>query len=166
MECCHGVIGMGHELAGNISFPGETVLFDRGWGYIGKAWGKSMPQAWIWNQSNHFEEGMNASFILSVARIPWTGSSFTDFLGYLHTGQHLYRFVTYAGTRLKSLHNTADLVEVVLENKKIILYISVVKGKSGNLLAPVVRDMSRAIHESIDGRILLKLTGIKGKVLF
>jgi tocopherol cyclase len=166
MECYHGVVSMGHELAGNISFPEETVLFDGGKGYIEKDWGKSMPQAWIWMQSNHFEEGLEASFMLSVARIPWIGSSFTGFLGYLHTGKKLYRFATYTGAKIKQLQNNADLVEAVIEDKRINLYISGIKGERGDLLAPVSGDMSRTIHESIDGKIHLKLTDKKGHAIF
>lgn len=166
MECYHGVVSLGHNLIGSISFNGEISVFDKGKGYIEKDWGKSMPRAWVWMQSNHFSKGEQASFMLSVAHIPWLGSSFTGFLGYLHTGSRLYRFATYTGANIRELKNTSDRVEVLIEDRRIKLSISGIKGKRGNLLAPVDGDMSRTIHESIDGTIDLKLTSRKGEVLF
>jgi tocopherol cyclase len=166
MECYHGVVSLGHQLSGSLQIYDNRIRFDGGKGYTEKDWGKSMPQAWVWMQSNHFESGATASFMLSVARIPWLGSSFTGFLGYLQTDKTLFRFATYTGAKIKQLVNSENLVEVLIEDKKIKLYISGIKGKRGNLLAPIGGDMSRTIHESIDGKIHLKLTDKKGSILF
>ncbi len=166
MECYHGVVSMGHGLTGGISFRKQTVLFDMGKGYIEKDWGKSMPKAWIWMQSNHFGQEEQASFMLSIARIPWMGSSFTGFLGYMHTGIRLYRFATYTGARIRDLKCTSDVVDIILEDSNFILSISGIKGKRGELLAPVDGSMSRTIHESMDGKIEIRLTNRKGEVLF
>ena len=51
--------------------------------------GKSMPSAWIWTQSNTFEDRSSNSFMLSVANIPWLGKSLTGFLGFLYVNGEL-----------------------------------------------------------------------------
>ncbi|MPN29068.1 hypothetical protein SDC9_176516 [bioreactor metagenome] len=69
MECYHGVVSLTHNLNGKIYINNEVHNFKDGKGYIEKDWGSSMPSAWIWMQSNHFNEN-NSSFMLSIANIP------------------------------------------------------------------------------------------------
>jgi tocopherol cyclase len=82
MECYHGVVSLTHQLTGKIQMNEKVMDFDRGKGYIEKDWGESMPESWIWMQSNHFSN-TKSSFMLSVANIPWLGKSFTGFFGIL-----------------------------------------------------------------------------------
>src|SRR5690554_5805195 len=95
MECFHGVVSINHDLKGDFFIHNEVISFDGGKGYIEKDWGKSMPSAWIWTQSNTFNDESNTSFMLSVANIPWLGKSFTGFLGFLYANEKIYRFGTY-----------------------------------------------------------------------
>ena len=166
MECYHGVVSLGHRLQGNLTTDKGTACFDKGRGYIEKDWGRSMPKAWIWMQGNDFEENIDASFMLSVARIPWLGSSFTGFLGYLDTGENLYPFATYTGAKIKNLYNNENQVDITIEDRHFKLIISGLKGRRGNLKAPVAGNMERTIHESLDGKIHLRLFNRQQKELF
>jgi tocopherol cyclase len=166
MECYHGVVSLGHRLQGSLSTNQGAASFDNGKGYVEKDWGKSMPKAWIWMQGNNFEENKEASFMLSVARIPWLGSSFTGFLGYLDTGGVLYPFATYTGAKIKTLSNKENQVDITIEDRHFKLIISGLKGKRGNLKAPVAGNMERSIHESLEGIVQIKLFNRKKEELF
>ncbi|MBI9098903.1 MAG: hypothetical protein JEY91_10530, partial [Spirochaetaceae bacterium] len=94
MECYHGVVSSGHKLDGDLFYNNETLNFHDGSGYMEKDWGTSFPSSYIWMQSNSFKEE-DHSFMLSVARIPWFGSSFRGFLGFLDLGSKIITFSTY-----------------------------------------------------------------------
>ncbi len=166
MECFHGIVSIDHTLLGDFLVGSQIISFTGGKGYIEKDWGKSMPSAWVWTQSNNFSNSPNASFMLSVANIPWMGRSFTGFLGYLYANGNLYRFATYTGAKIKVFETEGDKVRVVIESRKFTIEFIGVKGTRGNLLAPVAGEMSRTIHESIDAIISVKLTDNEGLVLF
>lgn len=166
MECFHGVVSLNHSLTGNLSLGNQTVSLEGGKGYIEKDWGKSMPSAWVWTQSNNFEGFPDASFMLSVANIPWLGNSFTGFLGYLYANGQLYRFATYTGAKIKEFETEGDEVRIVINSKQFTIEFKGLKGTRGELLAPVGGEMERTIHESIDATISVKLMDKKGNVLF
>ncbi len=166
MECFHGVVSLDHELEGNFLIENQVISFDGGRGYIEKDWGKSMPSAWIWTQSNTFDDGSNTSFMLSVANIPWLGSSFTGFLGFLWVNETLYRFATYTGAKIAELNRNEDQINVLIKEKDFSIEFIGLKGMRGELLAPVAGDMSRTIHESIDAEIRVILRNKKGTILY
>lgn len=166
MECYHGVVSLDHSLRGEIIIGDTRYNFDEGRGYIEKDWGKSMPEAWVWMQSNTFEHKKNASFMLSVARIPWLGSSFTGFLGYLLYDGELFRFATYTRASIQQFESNEDFVNITIQDKKHTLHIKGAKGERGILLASVGGDMVRNIHESLDATITLRLENKKGEILF
>ena len=103
MECYHGVVSMQHNTSGSLEVNGKALSFDGGKGYIEKDWGRSMPSDWIWIQSNHFEGDPGASFMLSLARIPWMGGFFPGFLSFFRTGDRLYRFATYKSSTVEQV---------------------------------------------------------------
>jgi hypothetical protein len=166
MECFHGVVSIDHTLTGNFLINSKLISFDNGKGYIEKDWGKSMPSAWIWTQSNTFDDGSNTSFMLSIANIPWIGRSFTGFLGFLWVNDKLYRFATYTGAKVTELKRDEDKIEVLIKDKDFTIEFIGLKGMRGELLAPVAGDMSRTIHESIDAEIRVILKDKKGKILY
>jgi hypothetical protein len=118
-----------------------------------------MPKAWVWMQSNHFDEP-GTSFMLSVARIPWVGNTFTGFLGFfLHEGQ-IISFATYTGAKVKGFEYSDKHVKLTIKGKKYTIEVHARKtwheGKKtskGGLMAPVLGNMERVIHESIDAEI-------------
>jgi hypothetical protein len=166
MECFHGVVSLDHKLEGDFLIENQVISFDGGRGYIEKDWGKSMPSAWIWTQSNTFEDNSKASFMLSVASVPWLSKSFTGFLGFLYVNGEIYRFGTYTGAKITQLKRDDDTIAVTIKSKKFTIDFYGLKGMRGELLAPVAGDMSRTIHESIDAEIRVILRDKKGTILY
>ncbi len=172
MECYHGVVSLDHGITGSLNYNDTKLHFDGGRGYIEKDWGSSMPRAWIWMQTNHFDQ-TGTSFMLSVARIPWIGNTFTGFLGFfLHNGK-LISFATYTGARITELSFTENEVKLEIKAGKYVLKIGASKARNinsksgkGGLKAPVFGSMERTIHESIDATIQLAVFDHNGHQLF
>lgn len=159
MECYHGIISMNHMLTGKLSLKSEIIDFTGGRGYTEKDWGRSFPLAYLWLQSNHFEES-GTSIKLSVARIPWIGRSFNGFIaGLLHKGK-LYEFTTYNSSKIEHLDILSDKVDVQIANKKFRLSLSVKREKATLLASPVSGKMSGHISESIRSEIRITLIDI------
>jgi len=162
MECYHGVVSTGHKLEGTLNTGSEILNFSDGSGYIEKDWGTSFPSSYIWMQSNSFRE-KNHSFMLSVARIPWFGSWFRGFLGFLDLGTKVITFSTYTGAKLhiESIDDKSVIMKITgrgfgwnhsLKNGSYIL-LTASRNAAGQLLAPQVGSMERRIGESIDAQI-------------
>ncbi len=166
MECYHGVVSMQHRLSGKLEINGDKASFEGGKGYIEKDWGRSMPSDWIWIQSNHFENDPAASFMLSLARIPWMGGFFPGFLSFFKTGGRLYRFATYKHSAVKRLEVEEDEVRIELSNRSHTLTVLVYRKTGGILKAPRHGEMDREIKESIVSSMMLKLEDKQGKLLF
>lgn len=165
MECYHGVVSLDHRLQGSIWINEREVPFTGGRGYIEKDWGRSMPKAWIWMQTNHFESP-GTSFMLSIADIPWIGRSFTGFLGFLlHDGRR-HDFATYTGARILSVEDSARELAIRIGKGELILQVSGMKNITGGLKAPLLGSMQRMIHESIDSSLHIQLLDKAGKHLF
>lgn len=172
MECYHGVVSLDHEISGSLVHNGKKLLLDGGRGYIEKDWGSSMPRAWIWMQTNHFDQP-GTSLMLSVARIPWIGKTFTGFLGFfLHNG-NLISFATYTGAVITDLSFTDAEVKLEIKSGNYLLRIHAEKAPHedrkagrGGLKAPVLGSMERTIHESIDATIQVELVDRSGNTLF
>lgn len=166
MECYHGVVSMQHSLTGILKVNGSDIDFNGGRGYIEKDWGKSMPSDWIWMQSNHFDLDPKASFMLSVARIPWLNGHFPGFLSFLQLQGKVYKFATYNRSKVASLDVTDSEVQVVLRNRKLILEVEALRQDGGMLKAPRHGAMDREIQESIISTLKLVLKNRKGEVLY
>jgi hypothetical protein len=166
MECYHGVVSMQHELKGSLSHNGNMLDFDRGKGYIEKDWGKSMPTDWIWIQSNHFRQDSEASFMLSLARIPWLGGHFPGFLSFLKVNGRLFRFATYNRSKVEKLFLKEEKVHLTLRNRKYQLGVKISKQEGGLLKAPRHGAMDREIQESIISTVSLELKDSRGNLLF
>ncbi len=165
MECYHGVVSLDHSVNGTMWANENMLPFSNGKGYIEKDWGTSMPEAWLWMQTNHFDVP-NTSLMLSVARIPWIGKTFTGFLGFfLHQGKR-YDFATYTGARLKlAISETRD-IHAHISDKDFNLTISSQQETTGTLKAPVSGTMQRIIHESIDAKIHVSLKDFKENIQY
>jgi hypothetical protein len=164
MECYHGILSMNHSISGSLEISGKTVDFTGGKGYLEKDWGKSMPIAWIWIQSNHFQrQDMSVSF--SIANIPWKKSAFTGFLIIVSIGDRFYRFTTYNRSRIIKLLEKDGTVVFEVENRHYRLSVEAISEKTGNLMAPVEGVMERTIHESIGAKVNLKLMHRDGSII-
>lgn len=157
MECRHGLVSMDHGVSGEVRARGGVARMDGGRGYIEKDWGSSMPSSWIWSQTNSFPS-RGDSFMLSVARIPWLGSSFTGFLCVLRAGGRLRRFASYTGHRLERVEVGERDVRIRIAGRGQELSFEARRERAGFLAAPVRGVMSRRIAESIDARVRVSLT--------
>lgn len=165
MECYHGLVSLNHDLYGEIKTNNRSFRFDGGRGYIEKDWGKSMPSSWIWIQTNSFKNS-NSSFMLSIAKIPWLGFSFTGFLGFYYINNEIVRFGTYSKAKVKLEKYEENSLNLNIVLKDEILEIQTIKKNSGMLKAPVNGNMNRRILEGIDADLKVKLLDEKKNVLF
>jgi tocopherol cyclase len=174
MECYHGVVSSGHRLKGEINYESKKINLNNGRGYIEKDWGTSFPTSYIWMQSNSFSD-INNSFMLSVARIPWFGSYFRGFLGFLDLGSRRITFSTYTGSKITIDSMAENMVVLTIKGERILGKKSLKKGEilkvrasrkaAGLLMAPHSGSMDRRISESIDAEISVEYSRNK-KILF
>ena len=166
MECYHGVLGLDHAVRGSLLMNGETVNFDGGRGYIEKDWGQAFPQAWIWGQSNHFEQP-GTSVTISVATIPWLGKSFRGFIIGLWCERQLYRFTKYNGAKITGLRLTDEHVILHTVNRTHRLELEAARSEGGLLHAPYRSEMLQRVTESLTATIAVKLIELKSeRVIF
>ncbi len=165
MECNHGVVSVNHDLRGEMSINGKLTDFNGGKGYIEKDWGTSFPEAWIWIQSNNFEEH-DVSFMLSIAKIPWMGRYFVGLISFLFINRKFYLFSTYNGSSFSEVRNDNELLEITLRNNISKLKVRVVNKSFCDLAAPVAGEMSRRIKESIDSEVQLQLFNKSGEQVY
>lgn len=166
MECYHAVLGFDTALSGSITLNGQTIDMTGGHGYIEKDWGASMPSAWIWMQSNHFDQP-GISLFGSVAKIPWLGSSFTGFLFGFQDRGRLYRFTTYTGARITRLEVTPSHIHLTVEDKKFSLEVEAKREKGADLPAPQLGEMTSKVNESLRSALNVKLSSkTTGATLF
>jgi tocopherol cyclase len=158
MECNHGIISVTHDLLGELTINNKVIDFNKGKGYIEKDWGVSFPEAWIWIQSNNFNEH-DTSFSFSIAKIPWMGRFFIGFICFLYLNKKFYLFSTYNKSVVSEVKHSDEVIEISIHNKRNILKIKVIKNFFGNLVAPVSGGMSRIIKESIDSEVHIQLFG-------
>ena len=157
MQCYHGVVSMNHDLEGTVEYNGRTYDLNGGLGYIEKDWGSSFPRCWIWMQTNHFNNlNRETSFMASVAHIPWMGSYFIGFLVAFWLDDHLYRFTTYNGSRMRSAMDD-EHVYLMFTRKNWKLKITATKGHTGELVSPIVGEMTGKVSESIAANVQLEL---------
>jgi hypothetical protein len=125
-----------------------------------------MPSDWIWAQSNHFDGNSGASFMISLARIPWLRSFFPGFLSFLLLDGKVYRFATYNRSSIRKLEVDDQRVYLEVVNRKYALSCRVLRKDGGILKAPRHGSMDRDIKESIVSTLNLELRKRNGEVLF
>ena len=160
MECYHGVVSLDHGIQGRLSVNDQALDFAGGRGYIEKDWGKAFPSAWIWFQTNHFEEP-GTSLTASVAIIPWVRRSFPGFIVGLWHGGNLYRFATYTGARIEQLEISDEQVMWVLRDRRFRLEMQAIRSAGGLLRAPTPLDMGRRITETLNARVEIALHSLE-----
>jgi hypothetical protein len=155
MQCLHGILSFDHALQGTVTINERQIDFSNGRGYIEKDWGHEFPSAWIWMQSNHFEEP-GISFTASIANIPWMKRSFTGFLiGLLHKGS-VYRFTTYTRAKLSTPMVSETAVTYTVQDKNSMIEVHAQRAQGASLRSPVEGLMTGRITESLDSSIHLK----------
>jgi tocopherol cyclase len=165
MECYHGVLSFNHTIKGVLSIDNQTVDFSQGNGYIEKDWGQSFPSAWIWFQSNHFDQP-DTCITASIATIPWMGRAFKGFIvGFWHKNR-LYRFATYSRARIEQLVLSSRQVDWVLRSGKYRLELHATRAQGGLLLGPTRVEMGKRVDETLLSTVDVRLTTTRGETIF
>lgn len=162
MECYHGVVSLDHSIQGTVVINNEEIDFSGGRGYIEKDWGKAMPNAWIWAQTNHFSKS-GVSLTFSVADVPVGPLSFNGFIAGFLLDDELYKFATYTGARIEELIIDEQQVKITIKDKKKRLEISALRGKTSSLQAPTTSQMDRRISETLSAEIMAVLSIREGR---
>ena len=145
MECRHGVISMAHPLTGSVCIDGVTHSFDGGIGYIETDSGTSFPRSYQWLQCNDFPEP--CSVMVSIARIPFCGASFTGCICAILYGGREYRLATYRGVRI----HAADAEHICLSQGRLLLEIDCTPSRRSHpLRSPTKGQMNGTIRESVN----------------
>ena len=165
MECYHGIVNIRHTIVGSMTYQASVIDMTGGEGYIEKDWGRSFPQSWIWMQANHFST-QNASFMFSIARIPWLGTAFTGLICFLRTDAGFFRFATYNGGKVCALTVDGDRITATLKNATHTLDFSATYARGGILKAPKNGMMLREIEESITAEVAVTLMDHRGSIVF
>jgi hypothetical protein len=104
--------------------------------------------------------------MLSIANIPWLGSSFNGFLGFfLHEGK-VHRFATYTKAKLDLSSTSSDTLKINIYNKEFTYQIETYRSNSGELLAPVQGSMERRISESVNAQLHLTVLDENQNVIY
>jgi hypothetical protein len=156
METNHGILSLDHKVNGIITINGEKHEFREGRGYIEKDWGMSFPSSWIWMQSNGFKD-VGSSFMLSIAVIPWLGSSFIGHLAILHIGTKTINLSTYRGGKITNFVKTEEGVKLTIQTKKHMLKVNAIQGDSVELKSPQKGFMTGRTIESLNSILKVKL---------
>ena len=75
MECYHGVVSFGHDVAGMLVLDGQEHRLTGARGYLEQDWGQAFPAGYVWMHSNTFTTP-GVSLMASVALIPWLRGQF------------------------------------------------------------------------------------------
>jgi tocopherol cyclase len=162
MECYHGILSMDHQINGELTILGKTLDFTNGRGYMEKDWGRSFPSAYFWMQTNHFSIP-GISLKVSVAKIPWLGSSFTGFIAGILLQNRLIQFTTYNGTKLLKSFADNEKVKLIMDNKNYRLEILAHREAVTQLASPISGFMTGRIEESMTSNIEVLLVDKKSK---
>lgn len=156
MECNHAILSMQNNINGTININNKEINFNNNLGYIEKDWGDSFPQNYIWCQGNDFKRA-NASFMLSIADIPFKMFSFRGLISVLMIDNKEYKFTTYNNTKLIEYNINNDLINITLKKGSYYLNLKSKYNTGLKLSAPVKGKMSKEIFESITSEITVTL---------
>lgn len=156
MECNHAILSMKNSTKGSIMINQEKLDFNSGIAYIEKDWGTSFPKTYIWAQGNDFQN-KNASFMISVANIPFKLFEFRGLICVLIIDNKEFRFTTYNGAKIVKYDVTDKLLNITLKKGIYRLNIKSTYEMGLKLSAPVKGKMTKDIFESISSTITVTL---------
>jgi len=164
MECNHAILNMKSKANGLITVNNQKIKFKGSIGYIEKDWGTSFPKSYIWCQGNNFKNH-KASFMLSIADIPFKIFNFRGIICSLIIGSKEYRFATYNKTKLINYEINNNTLNLTLKKGKYFLNIKSKYNQGLKLSAPIKGRMAKDIYESISELITITLKK-KNKIIF
>lgn len=165
MECYHEIINIQHNVIGHLKISNKLVDFTGGIGYIEKNWGRSMPNSWIWVQSNHFQPD-DVSISLNVGKASCLGKSFIGFISLFRYKDRIFLFTTYTGARISRLYYYNNHLRITIKDCRFRLELSVTPTKGGSIKAAINGRMSRDIIESINAVVKVRFSDRAGNILY
>ena len=156
MECNHAVLDMKNKADWFININNNNIIFNDGIGYIEKDWGSSFPKYYIWCQGNEFQNS-NASFMLSIADIPFKGFNFNGIICDLILDNNEFKFATYNNAKLIEYDVNNNYLNITLKKGQYFLNIFSKYNDGFKLFAPVKGKMEKDILETISASISLTL---------
>ena len=164
MECNHAILNMKSKAVGKININNEQLIFDNGVGYVEKDWGYSFPKSYIWCQGNNFQNS-NASFMLSVADIPFKAFHFQGLICDIIINNKEFKFTTYNNAKLVKYDIDNSFFNIVLKKGHYNLNLKSNYNSGLKLFAPVKGKMEKDIFETISASISVTLEK-NDKVIF
>lgn len=164
LQCYHGVLSFSHRIDGYLEIAGRRVDYSGGRGYMEKDWGSAFPSAWVWAQSAHFEDA-SASAMISVATIPFLGSSFRGFIFGLDCAAGFFRFATYTGAKIASFASGPERADILIRGNGLEVEIKAGRGVSQQeaLFFPADKGlMTGLVTESLDAELSIRIKNRKG----
>lgn len=156
MECNHAILCMKNKTSGVIYINDIEMNFNNSIGYIEKDWGCSFPKSYIWCQGNNFKE-TNASFMISIAHIPFKFLSFQGIICVLIINGKEYKFTTYNNSKLIKYNVCDNSIDITLKKGKYLLNVKSKYNAENKLSAPVKGKMMKDIFESITSTVHVTL---------
>lgn len=155
MECNHAILAMKTMVNGSLSLNDTNYNFHSGVGYIEKDWGTSFPKSYLWCQANQFKT--DASFMISIAHIPFYSFKFEGFICVLKFKNKEYKFTTYNASKIIKKEITPNHFSITLKKGSYTLLVKANNASSSSLVAPVKGNMQKEIFESISSYVHVTL---------
>lgn len=164
MECNHAIISMKNKINGSLKINDNEILFDDGMGYIEKDFGCSFPKFYVWCQGNNFKN-KGASFMISIANIPFKIFNFNGLICSLIIDEKEYRFATYNNSKIIKFDVDKNSINILLKKGHYYLNIKSLYSDGLKLIAPINGGMNKEIFESITEVIDITLM-VDDKIIF
>ena len=116
MECKHAILSMKNRVEGELFINDKIMKFESGTGYIEKDWGTSYPKSYFWCQGNNFQKS-NASFMISIADIPFKMFNFRGTICVLLIDNKEYKFTTYNNTKILKYEVSDNSLNISLKKR-------------------------------------------------
>jgi hypothetical protein len=157
LEGYHAVTNVDPRIVGSLSEGGDEMDFTGGRAYMERDWGSAFPRAWVWTQSNHFDED-HVCLTASIADIPLAGRVLRGFIvGFLFEGV-FYQWATWNGSRLAHFAYDDEHAEFTVVNAKHVLEVwSGGRSGMGQVFAPRAGAMTQMLVEELNAVVQVRL---------
>ncbi|MGB9666129.1 MAG: tocopherol cyclase family protein [Candidatus Cryosericum sp.] len=157
LEGYHAITSIDPRISGSLALDGQEIDFTGGRGYMERDWGSAFPRAWVWMQSNHFDED-HVSLTVSIADIPLLGTVLRGFIvGFLYNGR-LLQWTTWNGSRLAHFVRDDEHAEFTVVNGKQVLEVwAGGRHGMGQVYAPRAGSMAKMLVEELHAVVQVRL---------
>jgi hypothetical protein len=93
--------------------------------------------------------------MVSIAHIPWLTRAFRGFLIGFQLNGHLYRFTSYSGAHLETVHLTPTEIQITVSDQSAKLVITAQRTAGGYLHGPYSVRMIQRVAESLRSQVAI-----------